>query len=52
MIEQLLEINRERSDAEERYALFMEQLSNKISPQGGDLDDLLSSVKIDLHQRS
>jgi len=42
----------DRSDAEEKYHKNLERISQSMQNGGGDIDDLVKGVKIDLNQRS
>ena len=52
VIENLLAQLNERADAEDRYSRFLEKTSNQIPSSGGDLDDLIQGIRVDLNQRS
>lgn len=51
-LERLLGLLTERAEAEDRYSRFLERCGQNAASQGGDLDDLLQGVKVDLSQRS
>ncbi|CAD8148825.1 unnamed protein product [Paramecium pentaurelia] len=42
----------ERSEAEEKYHKALEKISSQMQNGGGDIDDLVKGVKIDLNQRA
>lgn len=42
----------QRSEAEERYTEQLERISATMQSGGGDIDDLVKGVKVDLNQRS
>jgi hypothetical protein len=52
VIDVLLQQMVDRAEAEDRYSRYLEKICSQMSSAGGDMDDLLQSVKIDLHQRS
>ncbi|CAD8049692.1 unnamed protein product [Paramecium sonneborni] len=42
----------ERSEAEEKYHKTLEKISIQMQNSGGDIDDLIRGVKVDLNQRA